>query len=62
MIEMIYKKFGKITISRGENHKCMGMDIEFWGNGRISLFMKDCTDETIASFSKYMDAKVSSPY
>ena len=38
----------------------MGMDIEFLGNGRVSLFMKDYIEEFIASSSKYLDAKLSS--
>ena len=39
----------------------MGMDIEFLGNGTVSLLMKDYIEESIASFRIYMDAKVSSP-
>ena len=37
----------------------MGTDIEFVGNWRVSLLMKDYIEESIASLRKYMDAKVS---
>ena len=45
----------------GGKHNFLGEDIYFLGNREVSLFMKDHTEESIVSFSKYMDAKVSSP-
>ena len=36
------------------------MEIDFLGNGRLLLFIKDYKEEFIATFSKYMYAKVSS--
>ena len=61
IIEVIAENVGDLTVSRGKNKKSLGMDIEFLGNGRVSLFTKDCIEESITSFDEGMDVNVSSP-
>ena len=39
----------------------MGTDIEFLGNGGVSMFVMDYIEESIVSFRKSMDSKVVSP-
>ena len=56
IVEAIAESFVDFTISIGGNQKFLGMDIEFLGNGRISLFMKDYIEEYIASFIEDLDA------
>ena len=46
---------------RGEKKKILGMAIESFANRRVSLFMKDYIEESIASFGESLDAKLSSP-
>ena len=40
MIETISEHFGNLTVSRGDKHKFLVMDIEFLADGRFSLFVK----------------------
>ena len=46
---------------RGEKKKFLGMAIESFANRRVSLFMKDYIEESIAQFGEALDAKLSSP-
>ena len=40
LIETIAKTFGNLTLSRGNKHKFIGMDIDFLSRGNLSLFKK----------------------
>ena len=61
IIEAIAENFVELTVLRGEKHDFMEMDIEFLGNGRVSLFTKDYIEEFIASSVEVLDANVSLP-
>ena len=61
MIEKIAGHFGNLTVSRGKKHKFLGMDVEFSADGKLSLFMKDCIEESIGFFGEELSANVSSP-
>ena len=61
IIESIAEHFGEITVSRGKEHKFLGMYIEFLGNGIVFLFMKNSIEEYIAQFGNTLDENVSSP-
>ena len=50
VIKIIAKHFGEITLSRGKKHKFLGMEIEFLVDGKLSLSMKDCIEESIYLF------------
>ena len=61
IIEAISEFFGELTILKGENKNFMVMDIEFLVNGIALILMKDCIEESIASFVEALDEKLSLP-
>ena len=50
IIELIEKRFGKMTVTRGKEHVFLGMDIEFCNDGTASIKMKGYIKEAIAEF------------
>ena len=51
--ETIFKdSSGKMTVSRGENHKYLGMDLDFTTKGEVKVTMADYTKECIKIFDK----------
>ena len=61
IIEAIEEPFGELTIPIRKKHKFLRTDIEFLGNSKVLLLMKYYIEESITSFIKSIDAKVSSP-
>ena len=60
IIEAIAEKSCEIAASKGGNHKFMGIDIEFLGNGGILLSIRYYIEESITSFREALDENVSS--
>ena len=51
--ETIFKDgSGKMTVSRGKNHKYLGMDLDFTTKGEVKVTMADYTKECIKIFDK----------
>ena len=51
--ETIFKDgFGKMTVSRGKNHKYLGIDLDFTSKGEVKVKMADYTKECIKIFDK----------
>ena len=41
IIDILEKRFGKMTVNHGNKHTFVGMDFEFTGNGKVEISMKD---------------------
>ena len=51
--ETIFKDgSGKMTVSRGKNHKYLGMDLDFTAKGEVKVTMADYTKDCIKMFDK----------
>jgi len=48
VIEKIEAKFGKMTVTRGQHHLFLGMDITFNNDATVTLLMKKYLKEAIA--------------
>ena len=59
IIKTIAEHFGEIIATRWGKQKFLVMDIEFLGNGKVLLFMKDYIGELTALFNEDLDATVS---
>ena len=55
------QEFGNITISRGNNHKYLGMDIELLNDSRISISMKKHIDELLNMIPGGVKGSTTSP-
>ena len=53
IIALIEKHFGKLSISRGEEHTFLGMNIKIGKNKTIEIEMKDQLKETIEMFTDF---------
>ena len=61
IIGTIADHFDELTIPRGKTEVPGNVHRVFFGNGKLSLFMKDNVEESIALLGKYIYATVSSP-
>jgi len=61
IIEVLEKKFGKFTITKGNKHNFLGMNMEFHDDGRVSVEMKDQILEALDMFGEEVDMIVTSP-
>jgi hypothetical protein len=61
LIEVVKKEVGAITVSRGNTHTFLGMDITFNENGTVSVDMEKYVGDTIRDFSDKIRKKASSP-
>ena len=52
MIQEIEKRFRKITVMRGRDHKYIGMSISFPGDGTVSIKMTSYIEEAITPFEQ----------
>eukprot|EP00980_Cylindrotheca_fusiformis_P011531 scaffold2712_cov143-Cylindrotheca_fusiformis.AAC.5 len=50
IVTQIEKPYGKMTVTRGNKHTYIGMDIEFPGNGEVKILMMDYIREAIEAF------------
>ena len=58
VIQTIAKHFGILTVSRVKQHRFLLMYIELLTDGKLSLFMKDYTQESIGLFGEDLSAMV----
>ena len=61
LIEVVKEEVGTITVSRGNTHTFLGMDITFNEDGTVSVDMKDYVAETKRDFPGKIRKKASSP-
>ena len=61
VIEGIETKFGKMSVTRGEDHVFLGMHIHFRGDGTFSILMKEYLEEAIEEFGEEIIATTTSP-
>jgi len=61
IINQLEKKFGKFTITRGNKHTFLGMNMHFLDDGRVSVEMKDQILEALDMFGEEVDMRVTSP-
>jgi hypothetical protein len=61
MVSKIEERYGKMTVTRGNKHTYIGMDIEFIGNGEVQILMKDYIREAIELFPEDCTGTVATP-
>jgi hypothetical protein len=61
IIEVVKSEVGAITVSRGNKHTFLGMDITFNDDGTVSIDMQQYVTETIQDFPDKMRKQASSP-
>jgi hypothetical protein len=61
IVSKIEERYGKMTVTRGNKHTYIGMDIEFMGNGEVQILMKDYIQEAIDMFPEDCTGVVSTP-
>ena len=61
VIKNIKAKVGKMTVARGNIHTFVGVDIEFIGDGSVSLLMNDYTDKCIKMYQHEIKSKATTP-
>ena len=61
VIKMIEGKYGKMTVTHGNKHIYLGMDIEFIGKGEVTILMKDYLQEAIDAFPEDCGTACTSP-
>ena len=59
--ETVEKQVGKITITTGDEHTFLGMNIKFNKNGTVTIDMQDYVKETLTDFPDKLRNKVASP-
>ena len=52
VIKMTESKFGTMTKRRGKKHVFVGMSIEFIGDGKVKILMKEYLEESIVAFGE----------
>ena len=61
VINKIEERFGKMTVTKGDRHTYLGMDIYFPGNADVQVLMKDYLGEAVEEFPEDCSAYASSP-
>jgi hypothetical protein len=61
IVKKIEERYGKMTITRGDKHNYIGMDIEFTGNGEVQILMKDYIEEALEMFPEDCTGHVTTP-
>ena len=61
VIADIEKKFGKMTVTRGNRHTFLGMNFYFPGDGKVQINMKEYIEEAAEVFGEDLSRKVSTP-
>ena len=61
VISMIEARYGKMSVTRGKKHTYLGMDIEFTGNGEVTILMKGYLEEAITAFPEDCSTIKSTP-
>ena len=50
IIDTIEKRFGKVTVKRGNEHTFVGMDFKFTGDGKVEISMKEYLKECLDTY------------
>ena len=58
---MVEKEVGKITVSLGNTHTFLGMQISFNENGTVSIDMSDYIIEVLQDFPDKLNKSATSP-
>jgi hypothetical protein len=61
VIAQIEEKFGKMTVTRGNHHVFLGMDIRFTGDGNVRIGMKEYVKEAISEFGDDVSRPAATP-
>jgi len=61
IIDMIEERFGKMTVTRGDRHTFLGMDIFFPRDGTVEITMKDYLKEAIEESGLDITRTVATP-
>jgi hypothetical protein len=61
IVKKIEEHYGKMTITRGDKHNYIGMDIEFMGKGEVQILMKDYIVEALEMFPEDCTGHVTTP-
>ncbi len=61
IVKKIEERYGKMTITRGNKHTYIGMDIEFTGNREVQILMKDYIVEALEMFPEDCTGHVTTP-
>ena len=61
VITGLESQFGKMTVTKGDKHNFVGMDIEYNRDKTVSISMKDYIKECIETFGKQFNGGASSP-
>lgn len=47
VVKQLEKKFGKLQVTRGEAHDCLGMTLDCASPGKAKIIMTHCVEDTI---------------
>ena len=61
IIKKIEERYGKMTVTHGNSHTYVGMDIHFKGNREVTIVMSDYLIECIADFVEDCSKVVATP-
>ncbi len=61
IIEKIKERFDKMSVTRGNEHKFLGMDFVFPGDGTVKIKMKDYLVESITESEMKIERTASTP-
>ena len=61
VIKRIERKFGKMTVTRGDNHTYFGMKLRFPGDGRVWINMRQYIEEAIEVFGQPLTRSAATP-
>ena len=61
MVTKIEERFGEMTVTRGDHHIYLGMDIKFTGDGEVHLLMKDYLLEAAEAFPETITGEIATP-
>ena len=61
VIKRIERKFGKMTVTRGDSHTFLGMMLRFPGDGSLWINMQQCIEEAIEVFGQPLTRSAATP-
>ena len=61
VIKQLEKKFGKLQVTRGKAHDCLGMTLDHASPGKVKIIMTQHIEDTVAEFPEDITGEVASP-
>jgi hypothetical protein len=61
IVDKVEEKFGKLARSKGKKHTFFGMDIEFIGNGKLTIATPQHIEEAIEKFGEDLSTDAVNP-